>query len=231
MYMPAEIAQIAAWLAAFGLQLNDLHASDGEEKKWVSSREYERRAGVELVRNRIAMTAELGGDVIVMHLGDEPKERKAQTAFWTQLRRSLGELEPFAGEHGVQIAVENGEFGSIRRVLEEYGPDYVGLCYDCGHGNLIPDGLDDLDALKDRLLAVHLHDNDGRSDQHKLLFSGTVDWPRLAGIIAVSSYRKPVSMEVSMRNSGIPDEAAFLQKAFQTGTTFAKMISRHAGTR
>ena len=45
-------------------------------------------------------------------------------------------------------------------------------------------GLDWLDKLKGRLSSIHLHDNDGRSDQHRIPFTGTVDWPRLAGLIA-----------------------------------------------
>jgi hypothetical protein len=32
-------------------------------------------------------------------------------------------------------------------------------------------------------------------------------------------------METTMRNSGIEDEAAFLQKAFATGTALAEMVS------
>ena len=86
------------------------------------------------------------------------------------------------------------------------------------------DGIDQAEALEDRLISIHLHDNDGTKDQHKLLFSGTIDWDRLARILAASAYDKPVSMEVSTRNAGIDDETAFLENAFQAGTQFAEMI-------
>ena len=85
-------------------------------------------------------------------------------------------------------------------------------------------GLDHLDAFHDRLISVHLHDNDGTGDQHNLLFSGTEDWPRLARLLAHSAYTKCVSIEVMMRNSGIDEERAFLAKAFETGTRFASMV-------
>jgi sugar phosphate isomerase/epimerase len=227
LYCDAEIEQIGAWMKEFGLALTDLHASDGVEKRWVSPREYERVAGVELVANRIAMTARLGGDVIIMHLGRESEEDAPKGVFWTQLWKSLDALEPIAQKHGVRIAVENGEFPAIRKVLARYGPDYVGLCYDCGHGNLIEDGLDQADALKDRLISVHLHDNDGTGDRHDILFTGTVDWKRLATILAASAYKKPVSMEVSIHNGAfdLDDEAAFLAKTFETGTEFSEMIA------
>jgi sugar phosphate isomerase/epimerase len=125
----------------------------------------------------------------------------------------------------VRIAVENGNFDSIRHVLSKYGPDFVGICYDSGHGNLDVDGLGKLDAVKDRLIALHLHDNDGTGDQHNLVFSGAVDWPRLASIIAASAYRRCVSMESNIHKSGIKSGKTFLSRAFRAGTRFAGMIA------
>jgi sugar phosphate isomerase/epimerase len=150
----------------------------------------------------------------------------------TLVRRSLDTLMPFARDHGVRIALENmsvNNFHIIELLLSEYGPDFLGLCYDAGHGNVEGHGLDYLERVKGRLISVHLHDNDGTGDQHNLLFAGTVDWNRLAGILATSSYEKCVSMELSIRNSGFTDEVAFLQRGFETGTRFAAMIAAAKG--
>ncbi|MHC4563830.1 MAG: sugar phosphate isomerase/epimerase family protein [Planctomycetota bacterium] len=214
-YTEPEIAQIDAWLKEYGLKLLDLHATSGQEKNWTSQREYERQAGVELVRNRIDMTARLGGNVIIMHVPIEPGHE--------QLRRSLDELRPYAMERGVRIAAENGKLEAIQSVLADYEPEYVGLCYDAGHGNLGYMDLDSLDTLKDRLISIHLHDNDGEGDHHRLLFTGTVDWDRLAGIIAASSYDKCISMEVARSKSD--DEMEFLKQAYDTGTRFTNMVA------
>jgi sugar phosphate isomerase/epimerase len=167
------------------------------------------------------MTSYLSADVTIMHVSADPDS--------VPVRKSLDELEPFARERNVRIAIENGNFEAIRKLLSEYDPDYVGLCYDAGHGNMIPDGLDHLESLKGRLISVHLHDNDGTSDQHKLLFSGTVDWERLARIIAESAYTKCVSMEVTMGRTGIEDEEVFLAEASKTGTRFSSMIDEETG--
>jgi sugar phosphate isomerase/epimerase len=229
LYSNYEVEQIARWLQEDGLELNDLHASAGVEKSWFSSLEYERLAGVELVQNRIWMAARLSSDVIIMHTSCEPEDAEKKNVFWTQLLKSLDAIEPYAREHGVRIAVENlpRDFETVEKVLSKYSPDYVGLCYDSGHGNLSGDGLAHLERLKHRLISIHLHDNDGTKDQHNLLFSGTVDWARLARIIAESSYTKCVSMEVTMHDSGIEDERVFLEKAFETGTDFARMVDEH----
>ena len=217
-YSRSEIEQIGRWLDEYGLELLDLHASVGPEKNWYSANEWERQAGVELVQNRLEMTARLGGDAIVMHYPKEPGNEP--------VRRSLDELEGFARQTGVRIALENGSFDAVEPLLAEYSPDYVGLCYDCGHGNLIPDGLARLDRVKDRLLVVHLHDNDGTSDQHKLMFSGTVDWPRLARILAHSAYDKPISSESNMSRSGITDETEFLARAYDAGIRLDEMVQK-----
>jgi sugar phosphate isomerase/epimerase len=113
-------------------------------------------------------------------------------------------------------------------VLAEYSPNEIGICYDSGHGNIMGDGLDFLEEVKDRLLVLHLNDNDSTGDQHKLLFSATVDWERIAGIIAASTYNKPLSMELSVRYSGIEDMFDFLAQAMTTGKIFSQMVEVHA---
>ena len=227
-YSDPEIEQIGTWMREYGLKLNDLHASAGVEKSWFSRREYERLAGVELVENRIAMAARLSSDVIIMHVPAEPRDEDENGVFWTQLQKSLDALEPYARHRGVRIAIENlfpDNFGTLERIFAQYGPDYVGLCYDSGHANFT--GVDHLEPLKERLISVHLHDNDGSWDQHKLIFSGTIDWDRLARIMASSAYTKCVSMELSIHNSGINDEEVFLEKGFETGMAFSRMIDGH----
>lgn len=219
-YSTDEISHIKSWLNEFSLQLLDLHGSSGKENIWWSNLEPERLAGVELVKNRIDMTSELGSDVIVMH-ADEYSDA---------LRKSLDELESYAKERNVRIAIENCEaanFSIIEKLFNEYTPDYVGLCYDSGHGNIQGAmGLDNLKRFSDRLIAIHLHDNDGKTDQHKPLFSGTIDWDRLTTILAESAYKKPLNLEVSTINAEIKDEKTFLQQSFETGNNLSKMLDK-----
>lgn len=167
MYSKSEIDQIKWWLREYGLQVLDLHATAGRKKNWGSQREYERLAGLELVRNRIAMASQLGSNVIILHAPVQSTP--------ALFRRSLDELRPFAQEHQVRIAVENDDLNKIEKILTDYDPDYLGLCCDSGHGNMADDGLDGLERLKERLISVHPNDNDGATDQHNPLFSGTVD--------------------------------------------------------
>lgn len=228
-YQDCEIDQISRWLDDYGLRVNDTHASSGREKNWRSQLEYERQAGVELVKNRIDMTSRLGGDVIIMHVPREPENESEKDAFWSPLLNSLEELEPFSLQHGVRIAIENlvpDNFPTIERLLSEFSPEFLGHCHDSGHGNMTGLGLEGLDRCKDRLISLHLHDNNGKGDLHQPLFQGSVDWEALAYLIAASSYEKMVSMEVIINNSGIDDEQKFLAQVFEDGKRFTEMIEK-----
>lgn len=245
LYADSEIEQIAVWLDRYGLRMADVHGSEGVEKFWYSPHEYARQAGVELVKNRLDFAARLDADAIVMHVYPDtqhPELRRFNAIAWDQLRKTLDELQPYARERNVQIAVENlvdfpavqaevlsfeqaaDNFDRIEELFALYPPDFLSLCYDSGHANLGRDRMERLDALKDRLRVLHLHDNDGTGDQHRLLFQDTIRWERLAELIAASAYDKPISMEVAIGRTGIEDERTFLQEAYTTGTRFAAMV-------
>ena len=228
LYAGCEVDQIAAWLNGYGLALLDLHGSVGPEKNWAAAEEYRRLAGVELVRNRLEMAAQLGGEVVIMHAGVSGNADRAVFA-WDFLRRSLDELEPCATKLGVRIALENwpGNWPLIREVLGAYTPAYLGLCYDSGHGNLDGDGFAALTSLKNRLVSIHLHDNDGTADQHRLPFSGTIDWARFVTILRSSAYTKCISMESNMGKEGIAGEEEFLTKAFAAGSRLSSMVAEN----
>jgi sugar phosphate isomerase/epimerase len=228
LYSKKSVGRIKRCMKAVGLKLLDLHASAGNKKNWGSAKDQVRCAGVELVRNRIAMAAELGADVIVLHVAAK-HARDSRERFFGHLCRSLDELRPFSRAHGVRIAIENMDkdnFVLIKKLFSEFEPDFLGLCYDSGHGNIDGRGLDLLKTVKSRLIALHLHDNNGKSDQHKIPFTGTIDWDRLAGIIRSSGYKKCPNLELRMASHGAVDEKVFLNKAFEAGRRLSGMIKR-----
>jgi sugar phosphate isomerase/epimerase len=234
LYSASEMAQIRRWMAEFGLALCDVHASHGKEKGWCSPAEYERQAGLELVRNRIRFAAELGADVVIIHLPGLPENPADDPGFSARLHDSIESLFPELAACGVRLAFENmirDNFPHIGSLLAEYPADRVGLCYDSGHGNMNPGALASLDALKERLIAVHLHDNDGQLDQHLPPFGGTVDWSELARILAASEYRKPLSFEVAIRATGIEDESEFLALAYDRAGKVAELVALAGSSR
>lgn len=228
LYPPAEMERIGGWLEECGLGVSHVHASEGDRCDWMAADEAQRRAGVALLANRVEMAGRLGGDVAIVHMKrNGPPEPRDADAYWSAVWRSLDELRAAAEEHGVRVAIENGpdNFDDVQRVLARYDDAYVGLCYDTGHGNLDPDGLGRLQAWRNRLIAVHLHDNNGRDDVHWMPFTGTVDWPRFAEVLAGSADADPLSLETILYPPGAVAEEDFLAEAYRAGRRILEMIA------
>lgn len=233
MYSDWEIARIAGLLRKYGLKLLDIHGSDasagGALRCWYSPDECYRRAGVELVVNRLRMHAMLRGEgTLMMHVpcvtprNDTSEGRASVRARVDALLRSIDEIVPIVRGLGIPLALENMA-GDTWEVLDEVlaatPADVVGLCYDSGHGNIAVNGvpargLEHLERHLDRLQALHLHDNDGSADQHLPPFYGNVDWPRLVRDIRKSAYPRMFSFELAMREPAPVEPAAFCADAF-----------------
>ena len=213
LYSRFEIAQIRQWLKRYGLKLLDIHGSEGVEKQWFSPEEYRRRSGVELVLNRVVMLRELEGPgCVMMHLPPNraikstPEDERLLPARVDALKRTLDELIPELEKYDGKIAVENrrnDSFGVIAKLMADYPAERIGITLDTGHANIDEArGLDRMEKFKDRLLALHLNDNDAVGDLHQPPFYGTLDWGRVAKLVASSSYAgRPASFELTMRNT------------------------------
>ncbi len=101
---------------------------------------------------------------------------------------------------GVNIAVENTrktEYLSF--VLNGIDSKRIGFCYDSGHHNCHTPKDDLLSMFGSKLMALHLHDNDGSDDQHLLPFDGTCQWSNVMKQINDAGYKGPVALEVNNR--------------------------------
>ena len=122
-------------------------------------------------RRFLRAAAEMGCLTYTVHLGDGHPG---------QARKSLDQLLPEAERAGMGIAMEN--MISHDRSLElaalaaEYAHPALGLCLDTGHAHAGEGLKTALENMSPYLFTCHLHDNDGRSDQHFPPGHGTIDW-------------------------------------------------------
>ena len=248
LYSSFEIAQHRKWLEQYDLKLLDIHGSAGMEKQWYSPEEYRRRSGVELVTNRVVMLREMEGiGSVIMHApsrrtrGVSVEDERLMPARIDAVKRSLDELVPVLEKYDARIAVENlrnDSFEVITEIMAAYPAKRIGITLDTGHANIEEGrGLDRMEKLKDRLQALHLNDNDSSGDQHQPPFYGTVDWERVAKLVAGSSYTdRPASFELAMRHTPFfiadvppaeqPEEniKAFLADAYDRCRKVSEMI-------
>ena len=89
----------------------------------------------------------------------------------------IKKITEYAKNLGVKVAFENTKIqGYLEYVLENIKDDNVGICFDTGHYHVHFDDKFNFEFFKNRIFAVHLHDNDKSDDLHLLPFDGTIDW-------------------------------------------------------
>jgi sugar phosphate isomerase/epimerase len=141
----------------------------------------------------------------VAHLGVPRPQKTPASDSRAAARRSIEELLRIAEPLGVQIAVEVipnelSRPGSIVHFVED-DLDGVGICLDFGHAHLDGDVLDAVETVSEHLVATHVHDNNGRTDDHLLPFEGTIDWAGTLLAVQKVGYDGPFMFEIVPRGS------------------------------
>ncbi len=163
--------------------------------------------GIEAYLKRaIECTAEAGGDICVIHPGNNLSA--AENA------KMYRELLPFAREHGVRIATENmwnwdNEKGhssfaacatgkSFCEHIDIVGDPGLVACLDLGHAEMKGSGdgaVNMIHALGHRLRALHIHDNDLLHDSHQIPFSMGIDFEAIVKALKDIGYSGYFTLE------------------------------------
>jgi sugar phosphate isomerase/epimerase len=123
-----------------------------------------------------------------------------------------------AEKYNINLALENIERSDyLEEIYSDIKSDRLGFCYDSGHANCFSEGSDLLDKFGSKLMALHLHDNDGVCDLHNLPGDGNIDWKTIMSKIKGNNYHGALSLEANRPYPPIdplesPQE--YLKKAF-----------------
>lgn len=153
----------------------------------------------------------VGASFIVVHTNERWSGDPAP--YQERVKARLHKIERLANRiGGPKMLIENVGLGQYNlfdaaayvALFEEF-PTAVSLI-DVGHAHVngwnIPHVVK---ALNSRIAAFHLHDNDGKGDQHLPIFAGTIDWDALTR--AITTYA-PDAVRVLEYANGDYDQAA-----------------------
>ena len=148
---------------------------------------------IDYYKNDLDNMQRLGINLVVMHLTSHD-----EAPMYGELGlRRLKTITDYARELNIKVAFENTKIrGYLEYVLGHISNDNVGICYDIGHNHAHFNDELNLDIFKDRIFAVHLHDNDSNSDQHFIPFDGTINWPYNIRKLKENNYMGPVTLEL-----------------------------------
>ena len=168
------------------------------------------RAALDVHRRHLAVAAELGARVYVVHPDLQRKQRGWDKWVVDALESSFEQLAELQDESGVTIAIENLPF--VRHTHFRAPGDLdlrgLGLSLDVGHAAVTGTLSEWLSDGRYDLRHVHLHDNEGHvgGDQHLALGRGVIDaapvmeLARAAGVTVVLEHKNEADVIESLRH-------------------------------
>jgi len=212
----AQIAELGHWFRDSELKLFSLHAPIFTDEIWGRSGPHsvititqpvkaQRLPMVDEIKRALEIAEIIPFRYLVQHIGVAGEEfdmRKVDAAF-----SALEELSIFARQRGVEILLENipNDLASPERLLQFEELTHIGLNYvfDAGHANL-RDGVEAaFQLMKDRIRSTHLHDNNGKDDQHLFPLvspGGTIDWKKTMQLLRSRPGQYPLLLELKEKN-------------------------------
>lgn len=163
-----------------------------------------------------------GIPMVVMHLTSKKKAPMYGEIGLNRIRK----IVQYAKEQNVKVAFENTKIkGYLEYVLDNIKDENVGICLDAGHYHVHFDDEFNFEFFKDRIFAVHLHDNDKSDDLHLLPFDGTIDWKYVMNKLKECNYNGDITMELCYRydylDMSLDD---FYKIGYERGMQLAKLI-------
>ena len=177
---------------------------------------------VEGYKNDIKICKENNIPMVVMHLTSKSEAPKYNE---TGLKR-LKEIVDYAQKLNIKVAFENTKIkGYLDYVIENIDNENVGICFDSGHYHVHFNDDLDFPKFKDRIFAVHLHDNDQSDDLHLMPFEGTLDWEETIKNLKECNYDGPVTLELCYRNEYLDMSIEdFYRKGYDVGEKLKEMF-------
>lgn len=128
----------------------------------------------------------------------------------------------------IPLAIENIDNQKIFiETFENIKHPMLKFCYDCGHNNVFDRDFDYFSNYNDKLITLHLHDNDGGSDLHTLrkLCSSTIDWEKIA--LNLKGHENiNLDYEILNKNNSTLSIIEFLKEAFLQAQELENLIQR-----
>lgn len=168
----------------------------------------------------------LGGKIAVLHPGDMIGSLEAKEEHYNRSRESIGRVLEFCEKNNVKLAIENmlpGKVGErvsdVQNLISGFNSKYIGICFDTSHANITSrDVSGELKRCSDKLFTIHVSDNNGKKDQHRLPFNGNINWRSFLKELNNLNYKDVFMLEVTCKG----EVASPLQEAKKR---FEKIIS------
>jgi sugar phosphate isomerase/epimerase len=128
--------------------------------------------------------------------------RKEERLALRRVADALAVTVAAAEERGLRLALENmppdilgHRIEDLLGIVETVASPTVGLCFDTGHANMAGRAPKMFRAAAPRTIACHVHDNNGKDDEHRVPFEGALNWKDLRAELARADYAGDFTLE------------------------------------
>jgi sugar phosphate isomerase/epimerase len=207
----AQINELGHWFRDAELKLHSVHAPMYNDDVWGRSGPHsvisitetskpKRLTMVEEIKRALEIAESIPFRYLIQHIGvagEEYDERKIDAAF-----SSLEEISLFARQRGVEVLLENtpNALSSAERLMLFLGQTHLKLnfCFDVGHAHMNEGIAVAYGIMKSRIRSIHVHDNDGKSDQHLFPFAegGSINWKDTMALLRSQPDQYPLLLEL-----------------------------------
>jgi sugar phosphate isomerase/epimerase len=206
----SQIQDLGHWFRDSPLKVHSLHAPMYTDNIWGRSGpdthinithrvKAERMRWVGEIKRALEVAEGIPFRYLIQHLGVSGQEYSdyAVDAAFT----SLEELSIFARQRGVEVLLENipNELSSAERLELFNRTTHMNLNYvfDTGHAHMGAGVENEFEIMKRRIKSTHVHDNDGKDDQHLLpMTTGSIDWARTMELFRSCPSQFPLALEL-----------------------------------
>jgi sugar phosphate isomerase/epimerase len=188
-----------------GLQICVHSVANAVNVAWTNSRI--REESLNQIKEAIEFTHDVGAELLTVHPGwkDLFGYRYPDEAYALAIEGHR-ELADAASTYGIRLGIENMpplwvSFGTtpeeIKAMIQAVNRDNLGLTLDVGHANILgANAIEEfVTTLNDKILLIHIHDNDGTRDQHKVIGEGTIDFRKLINLLVQTGINVPLCIE------------------------------------
>lgn len=120
--------------------------------------------------------------------------------------------------YSLNLALENlRSLNYMDYLYENCAPEHLKFCFDSGHANAFTHNIEDFpwESYQDRMICLHLHDNNGLRDQHLVPMTGTINWVNLIKNLKASGYAGPLTSEAIVKKDSPISEEDFVKSVRQ----------------
>ncbi len=188
---PFELQSLLSELNLFGIRIHSIHSPFGPQFDISDPNDQIHDRGVDAILETIELANILDARYVIVHASDFISDNSIKKRM-DRAHGVLKELSAIAKESDIVLALENlppGYLGhtpeEINKLLNGTDVDTLGVCFDTGHANLSGEFTRFADELLPISVTTHIHDNNGKDDQHLFPGDGIINWKEFA-----KSYRQ-----------------------------------------